>query len=139
MPNEPKKTEANGLPQGESLTRKQKEAIPALIGARSLEAGCRKAHLCKTTFYKWMKEPGFKTALEEARGEVIQESLERLKAGVTKAVDGILALAGEKDKWVKLRACEKVLDFFLKVREVEELEGRLEKIERIIFEKRSYR
>lgn len=136
---EPKETESNDLPQGKSLSRKQKEAIPSLIGARSLEAGCRKAKISKGTLFRWMKEENFKSALEAARQAVIQESLERLKAGVSKAVDGILALAGDKDKWIKIRACEKVLDFFMKVREVEELEGRLEKIERIIFERKTFR
>lgn len=129
----PNQTESNGL------TRKQKEAIPHLICARSLEEGCRKARIAKATLYEWLKDGGFKSELERQREKVITDALERLKAGITRAVDGLLELSEDKEKGIRLRACEKVLDFFLKTKEIEELEGRLEKIERIILERRSYR
>jgi len=70
---------------------------------------------------------------------MITDALERLKAGITKAVDGLLKLSEDREKGIKLRACGKVLEFFLKIKEIDELEGRVEKIERIILEKRSYR
>jgi len=135
MMNAPKETESNGLP----LTRKQKEAIPYLVGARSFEDGCRRAKLSKSTLYAWFRNENFKSELERTRQEVIEEALGRLKSGVTNAIDGLLGLVQDKEKWIKLRACEKVIDLFMKVREVEELEGRLEKIERIILEKKTFR
>ena len=121
------------------LSRKQREAIPHLLGARSYEAGCKKAGLSKGTFYRWLKEEAFKTALERQREEIIKESLQRLKFAITKSVDGLTELVESEEKGIRLRACEKIVDFFFKVKEVEELEGRLEKIERIILERRSYR
>ena len=68
-----------------------------------------------------------------------RESIQRLKANVTKAVDGLIELTGDEEKWIRLRACERVLDFFLKFKEMEVIEGRLEKIEKIVWERRTYR
>ena len=121
------------------LSRKQIEAIPHLVGAGSLEAGRKKAGVAKTTLYQWLKDETFKAELERTREAVTREALDRLKGAITRAVEGLIHLAVDKNKSVRLRACEKVIDFFLKVREADEIECRLEKIERIILERRTYR
>ena len=134
--NKPKSTKVNGFEQG--LTRKQVEAIPHLVGARSLEEGCRKAKVAKSTLYQWFKDETFKNELERQREGVIVEALERLKTSVTRAVDGLIELAEDKEKGLRLRAIERILDFFIKVKEVDELKSRLEKVERIVLERRTY-
>ena len=126
-------TESNGL------TTKQREAIPHLICSRSMEEGCRKAKIAKATLYEWLKDGNFKGELERQREGIINEALERLKTSITQAVDGLIGLMKAKEKPIQIRACEKILDFFLKTREVEEIEGRLEKIEKIVLERRTYR
>ena len=133
----PNSTETNDIQN--PLTRKQIEAIPYLVGAKSLEEGCRKAKVAKTTLYQWLKNESFKTELERTRERVTREALDRLKAAITRAVEGLIHLAQDKNKSIRLRACEKVIDFFLKVKEADEIEGRLEKIEKIILERRTYR
>jgi len=132
MDSTPKQTEANGL------TRKQREAIPHLIGARSLEEGCRRAKLAKTTLFKWLKEEAFREALERTREEVISEALGRLKASITQAVDGLIQLMVAEEKSIRLRACQTVLDFVLRAREIEEVSERLTRVERVVFERRTY-
>ena len=132
----PNETELNG---SEKLTRKQRVAIPHLIACRSIEQGCRKAKLSKVTLYRWMKDQTFNDALGAARNKVIEEALERLKVSITKGVNGLVSLTGAREKSIRLRACIAVVDFFLKIKQTEEIEGRLEKIERIIFERKSYR
>jgi len=122
-----------------ALTRKQIEAIPYLTMAKSIEAGCRKAKISKTTFYSWIQNTNFENELNRTRETVIREAIERLKGAITGAVDGLVELAGDKEKNVKLRACIELLHFHLRLREGQELESRLEKIERIIFERRSYK
>jgi len=39
-------------------------------------------------------------------------------------------------KSIRLRAAEKIVDFFFRIRESQEFEGRLEKIEAILFEEK---
>ena len=58
--NEPNKTKSNGLEEKTILTRKQREAIPHLVGARSLEEGCKKARIAKFTLYHWLSDDPFK-------------------------------------------------------------------------------
>jgi hypothetical protein len=130
-PNEPEMNDSG------TLTPKQIEAIPHLIGAKSIEAGCRRAKIAKATLYRWLKSDAFKSEMEKARESVIREALGRLKNAITVAVDGLVELARDKNKNVKIRACEKIIDLFLRVKEVEEIEGRLEKIESIIIERRA--
>ena len=139
MAEEPEGTTQDDWGTTPVLTRKQREAIPYLVGARSLEQGCKEAKLGKTTLYHWLKDEAFRDALEKAREDVARESIQRLKANVTKAVDGLIELAGDDEKWIRLRACERVLDFFLKFKELEVIEGRLEKIEKVVWERRTYR
>ena len=134
---EPKNTKLNGFEQG--LSRKQVEAIPYLVGARSLEEGCRKARVAKSTLYQWLKDEPFRKELARHREQITSEALERLKASITRAVDGLIELVGDKDKGIRFRAIEKVLDFFMKVKEADELEARLEKVERVMLERRTYR
>jgi hypothetical protein len=116
---EPKPTKTN------QLTNRQRAVIPYLIGARSLEEARRKAHVAKATFYGWLKEETFQAELKKQQGQVVTEALERLKAGVTEAVEGLVALMKAEEKSIKLRACQGVLKFTLRAKEMEELIERL--------------
>jgi len=112
------------------LTRKQREAIPFLIGARSLEEGREKAKLSKSTLYKWLKDEAFKTELNRQREAVISEALDRLKAAIGQAVEGLTGLMNADEKNIRLRACERVIEFFVKTKELEEIETRLTELEK---------
>ena len=118
------------------LSAKQREAIVHLVGARSLEEGRKRARISKSTLFEWLRQPTFKEALEEARKEVIDEGLARLKSGVTQAIDSLLSLINDPVKWVRLRASEKILDTYLRLKEMEEFETRLQSIEKIVIERR---
>ena len=121
------------------LSRRQKEAIPFLLGAKSVEEGCRNAGLSKATVFRWLRQDLFKSELEKARQELISQALLRLKESVSKAVEGLISLMDSSQEGTRFRAYEKALDFFFKNRELEDLEGRLAKVEKVVLEKRSYR
>jgi tetrahydromethanopterin S-methyltransferase subunit G len=126
MNRKPEQTEKN------ILTRKQREAIPHLIGARSLEEGRINAKVSKTTLYEWLKDETFNAELERQRETVISEALNRLKAAIGKAVEELTGLMDSTEESIKLRACDKVLDHFLKVKEIEEIETRLSELEKTV-------
>lgn len=130
---EPKQTKMN------HLTNRQRATIPHLIGARSLEEARRKARVAKATFYGWLKEEAFQAELKRQQSQVITEALERLKAGVTEAVDGLVDLMKAEEKTIKLRACQGVLDFTLRAKEMDELIERLARVEKVVSERKSYR
>ena len=114
------------------LTARQRRAIPLVLAARSIEDGCRAAKIAPVTWYAWLKNEGFKAVVDEQREAVISEALDRLKAAVNEAVEGLTGLMSAEEKSIRLRACERVLDYFLKTKEIEEIEQRLTELEKAI-------
>jgi hypothetical protein len=51
-----------------SLTVRQAKAIPIILQARSIEAGCVQAGLSKARFYEWLKKPKFAQEYKRQRG-----------------------------------------------------------------------
>ena len=114
------------------LTNRQKYSIPLMLAARSIEEGCRMAGIAKQTWYNWMRDEGFKEAVCEQREAVVSEALDRLKAAVTGAVEGLTGLVNAEEKNIRLRACAEVIDYVMKARELEDLERRLAALEKAI-------
>jgi hypothetical protein len=123
-------------PKGTELNRKQRESIPYLIGARSLEEGRKRARVGKATLYKWLRDETFKKELEQAREQMIKAAVDSLKTSITTAVEGLIDLMGNEDGSLKLRACTATLEFFLKIREAQDFENRLAALEKAVAERR---
>ena len=124
----------------ETLTRRQRAVLPYLLTAQSLEEGCRKARVSKTTVYAWLKEPDFQAELKRLRQALVDEAFERLKAGMTQAVDKLLELLqAEGQLGIQLRAAQTLLDHGIKVIELQELEARLETLEEQLLNHRGNR
>ena len=115
-----------------TLNTRQKHAIPLVLGARSIEEGCRAAGIAKQTWYRWMSDEAMKVAVSRCREEVISDALERLKTAVAFAVEGLTGLVEAEEKNIRLRACSEVLDYFMKARELEDMERRLCALERAV-------
>jgi len=65
-----------------------------------------------------------------------QYALNCLKAASSKAVEELIKLTGSAAVNIRLRACQTILDYTLKALEAEDIEGRLEEIERVVLERR---
>lgn len=124
---EPKQTKSNRL--ANHLSRKQREAIPHLIGARSLEEGREKAKVSKSTLYEWLKDQNFKAELDRTRERVISDALNRLKQGVATAVENLTELMNADSLTIRIRACERVIDFYFRQKELD-LEDRISQLEK---------
>ena len=120
-----------------NLTNRQKYSIPLILAARSIEEGCRMAGIAKRTWYNWMRDEGFKEAVSERREAVSSEALDHLKAALTRAVEGLTGLVDAQEKNIRLRACAEVIDYFMKARELEDMERRLSALERAILSRSS--
>ena len=104
--------------------------LPYLITAPSLEEGCRKARVSKTTVYAWLKEPGFQAELKRLRQALLDEAFDRLKVGMTQAVDKLLSLLeADGQLGIQLRAAQTLLDQGIKAVELQDLAHRLEELE----------
>lgn len=125
------------MTEPDGLTERQKQVIPYLVGEPSIEGACRKAKISKETVYRWLREsPSFVHTLEEQREAVLKDALERLKGSAGKAVSTLVALLDSDQETVRERAAGRILDYLLKVKEVESLRARVEALERMFEERR---
>lgn len=127
------------MPEERKLTNRQLLAISHLIVSSSLEEASQRAKVSRNTLYKWLKNEDFKAELKRQRDEVIREALDRLKMAITKAVEGLIKLTEAKREEVRRLACNDIITHTLKSIEIEDIEQRLDRVERIVLEKRTYK
>jgi hypothetical protein len=134
MPNE-----ANSETNGQELNEKQLRAIPYLLSGKDTENACRAANISTTTFYNWMRNPVFSEELDRQRNLLISDAMTKLRGGIGAAVDKLLALVHSESEEIARKSATSIIEMVLKLRESEEVEQRLESIEKIVLERRSYR
>src|SRR5438093_23617 len=111
------------------LTPRQQRLLPLLLILPADDA-CRKAGVARSTYYAWLGEHAFADALEGARNKVFNAGLSEVKAAVERAVKTIVGLmAGAKKEDVRLRAASLILEHSLKLRQLEQIEERLQVLE----------
>jgi phage terminase small subunit len=111
------------------LTDRQLKVIPHIVSSSTDTEGCKKAKINKTTLYKWLKGPEFKTELERQRDEIVAEAFGALSQSLTKAVETLASLLDNKDGRLKRLAAKNVIDFVIRHKEIEDLDKRLAEIE----------
>ena len=65
--------------------------------------------------------------------------MQRLRQGIGAAVDKLIALVKSENEEVARKASTSIVEIALKMRESEEIEDRIESIEKIVLERRTYR
>lgn len=116
-----------------NLTEKQLKAIPIILAAKNVTEGVKRARTSKTTFYEWLKSPGFKEEFTRQRKEVIELALHELKTSTSEAVNVLKELLRSSEEGIRLRASTAILDYVGKFIELEDLEQRLTEIERKLY------
>jgi len=104
--------------------------IPYLLDAPSIEEGCKRARVSKVTVYAWLKEEIFPQELKRQRDELIERALDSLKANVRLATETLVNLLDSESESIKARAAEDILEFTIKAIEREELEKRIDALEK---------
>jgi hypothetical protein len=121
------------------LTPKMVRALPHLASADTDAEGCRAAGISRATLTVWKKNTAFLSALKSAKIELSNECFAAFKQNAVKAAKTITALLDAPNQWLRLQAAQTVLNYLGRIREVELVEQRLEKIERLVFvERRTY-
>lgn len=114
---------------GQNLT-KQLKAIPLILEAKSITEGVKKAGISKTTFYDWLKSPEFKAEFVRQRQELVDLALHELKTSASEAVSVLRGLLKADAESVRLRTAQAILENVLKSIELENIEQRIEDLER---------
>jgi hypothetical protein len=99
----------------------------------SEQQACDQAKLSRSTLYLWKQQETFTEALQAAQDDAFSESLTKVKLNAGKAIDKLIELMEGADKEdVQARCAALVVEHAIKIRQVEELEKRLETLERAL-------
>ena len=116
----------------ERLSAKQLQALPHIVVAASDKEGCKAAGISRNTYYKWTKEPAFMAELAKRRDQVVTEALDVLKGHIDKAVAALVGLLKTKNEGLRRQTATNIIDYTLKIKEINEIEKRLDTIEEAI-------
>lgn len=114
----------------EKLSPRQLKALEALLVTGDKTKAARAAKITRPTLYKWLQDPVFAAALEEATRQALREfsqALVRLAAKAAQALD--TALDADQDIGTRLRAADIVTGRLIAVRELIDLEDRISALE----------
>ena len=118
---------ANVNPQ---LTPRQRVALTALLSAPSVKAAARELKVADRTLYRWLEEPVFRQALQDAEEMMMDETNRLLLAGRSKALHTLMELMDKAmSEQVRRQAACDWLDLWLKVRELRDMEKRITELE----------
>ena len=114
----------------ETLTPRQIRVIPYLLGAPSIEEGCKRARVSKVSVYAWLKEKSFRAELKRQRDEMIGRALDSLKANIAKASETLVKHLDSDKEGISIRAAESIIEFAQQAIEHDELEARIASLEK---------
>lgn len=118
------------------LSNRQIRLITNFLTCSTIEEACRKSSISKGTYYNWLKDENFRTELKRQRDEVVNEALDRLKFALTKAIEELIKLINSPKPELRRLACKDIVDYTLRSIEIENIEERLNKIEKHVYERR---
>jgi hypothetical protein len=123
------------------LTRKQEEAIVALLSQRNVEEAARVAVVGVRTLYRWLKEPEFNAAYRSAKRAAFSQSIARLHqmAGAAVTTLGKVMADQNTPASTRVRAADSILSHTAKAIEIEDIEARVTELEQAAEAARSNR
>jgi activator of 2-hydroxyglutaryl-CoA dehydratase len=121
------------------LTDRQKRALPYLAVAPSIQDACRQAKIRPDTYYRWLKEPIFVNALKKQQNELVTDAMNCFRVNIGRAVATLVSLLDSENDFLKRSVANDIITHFLKYRELSEIEERLETVEKIVMERRTYK
>lgn len=106
--------------------------LSAILAGSTVEDAAWVAGISTRTAFRWLGRPWAKERLRDARATMLRETLTRLMAARTKAVDTLAELVsvdGGGPPMVRLLAAEKVIAMSAKLAEKLDLEERMTEVE----------
>lgn len=116
----------------DQLTPRQITVLPCFAAHAFVEAACEEAGISRETYYKWLKNPVFKSELDRLRNEIVNDAVNQLKATTVKAATTLSLLLDRDDNpSVQRAAANDILNHVGKFKELQELQERIETLERL--------
>jgi hypothetical protein len=118
---------------GQKFTRKQEQAIVALLECTTLDMAARRVGIHLTTLKRWLEEPGFQRHYRAARQDVLHGAKTvLLRAGSTAVFTLVNVMQNpEEPATARVSAARCVLDMLLKTFAQDALEARVSELEQL--------
>jgi hypothetical protein len=118
---------------GTKFARKKEEAVAALISHRTLEEAARAVGISPNTLLRWQQDPEFDAAFRKARRAAYGQTTARLHQASSAAVSAVLKIMVDPGApaSTRLRAADIVLLQTAKAIEIEDMEMRLSRLEKL--------
>lgn len=118
---------------GEKKSRGQEKAIIALLTEPTLKQAAKTAGIGEATLWRWLQDPEFAEQYRSARKQTVSQAVSRLQQACGEAVDTLRSIMTDDAAPAPSRvtAAKAVLETSLKAVEMEELEKRIEKLEKL--------
>lgn len=116
--------------------RKEELLVAALLSEPTIERAARRAGISRRTALRWMADPNFDEQYRQAKRELLAHAMGRLRRVSSRAVDELLAVIEDPgaSSASRVTASRTVLEMALRSHEDEELELRIQRLERQTFD-----
>src|SRR5689334_18642447 len=116
---------------GEKLSRKQEQAITALVTCASVTEAAHQCGIAEVTLRRWLKDDGFQADYREVRRTVVQCAIVQVQRATAEAVETLRAVMHDSESPASARvsAAKTILDTAIKAVELEDLEARIVALE----------
>ena len=115
---------------GEKQSRKQEQAITALLTEPTIEKAANAVGVGESTLRRWLQEPGFRNTYRTARGELIERTLARLAQASGKAIATLERNLDCGNPPTEVRAAATILRELIRTRELVDLSEQIQEQER---------
>jgi len=122
---------------GQKLTRKKERAIAGLLTCGTIAAAAEFAHISEATLGRWLARDDFQASFREAKKRLFDEALTNLQLAADVAINTLVSILQNEEKpaGARVTAARVVLDTAIKTIQIEEIEQRLMKLERLLSER----
>ena len=126
---------------GEKRSRKQEQAIAALLECQTVKQAAERAGIGESTLRKWLRVPEFEQAYRQARRDCVDRAVARLEKGFEFAIAVLQKVAGDTNarSYARVAAARGLIDSSFRAIELYDVTERLRRIEeRLLAEAENY-
>jgi Helix-turn-helix of insertion element transposase len=119
-----------------TLRGKKEKAIIALLNNPTVKSAAAEARIADVTLFRWLRDEQFKAAYREARRRIMETALNHLQSACAEAVEVVRFTLqnATTPPGQRLQAAKMILETAMRFAETEDLEARIEALERILNE-----
>lgn len=111
------------------LTDRQLKLLTEMVRTNDIKAACSAAGIGRTSAYRWLQQETFSNELTRMRSTTMNEALNSIKSLTTQAATVLAALLESKNESIRRMVCRDILRHAVKIREMEEVEQRIDRLE----------